>query len=1329
MSRKLLNLSASALALTLVCSSYAEAQQYLPTIEVGGKKKRIADSKPPARPQAPTQSAAASGDVAGGGPNVNSPGPSGPRSDLDTSLGPRIQYPTAPSSIGNSSSARFFTGGQVNAVPFQRPGDALEIIPGLAVTQHSGEGKANQYYLRGFDLDHGDDLNLNLDGMPLNMRSHVHVQGYADANFVMPELLSSVVARKGPYDASDGDFGNAGSIYMSYLNKVPEGVFTSTGGAFGYGRQFGMKSWSYAGGDILGAAEATIYNSPWVRHEDMRKINGVLRYSRGTEEDGATLTGMAYANRWYANDQLPQLAVDTNQMSRWGTMNPTDGGDTTRFSLSSRWSQKNGNQYSRVESYAMHSTLDLYNDFTYFLGQQNLIGDQNRQYDRRTMVGSKGEHGINYTFATLPTLTRVGYNFRYDDIRNGIQDAYLRTPYDSLTNNRISEGSIMLWTDTKIELSPRVTAILGAQWNYYDASVGNIQNYYDAPFAFGQDQSNGGTGYVNVWSGPFNTGRSNAQLVNPKFSLIGKVTDQTELFINGGRGFHSVDARSTVQNIDTVSADGNYGLVTPPGNKQPLLSPSIGAEIGTRTKAIKNLESNFTLFMINMQSELIYSADSGTTINGRSSRRVGIEFTNKYKPTSWLTFDGNLTATHSRLNGYDYLQAQAFYNYIQTPDAVVWGGFVGQGPGNYIPNAAPVVATAMMELGESSGWFSSFKYRYISPKALTEDGYFKSPAIGTVNTRIGYRWKDGWRLALMSSYMFNSRSDQIAYAYPYLIGTQPLFQACNGNSAYPTPNPMACAAGITGRTSRSLEPPAWRATFSGPLVLDPKVNNRPNLFDPITDIAGNDPYFKPDAVKWNGAYAGLNLGGGINNASGGNNIWFVDGLNDGISNVKNNNASGGGFLAGGQVGYNYQLTPLFVAGVETDFQGSTIGSGSGGSTWGVLANAGGVNSPYVPGWVSGGTHITWFGTVRGRGGITLLPEFLLYGTGGFAYAQVQRPEGQIVSNVQGGWTAGAGLEWMFRKNWSAKAEYLYANTSGGVTGIGNNFGLPINGSLENMRWSSIRMGLNYHMNTDGWGPDAIWGQPVPEEKKKIDAPEIAGLTKAPMWNGAYAGLNLGGGWGAGNGNNYLWAPDAMNDGLTNYWANNGNSGGVVGGGQIGYNYAIVPKVLIGAEADFQGATIGSGSPAWFGYATNISAANGVNYVPAMVGNGANIGWFGTVRGRSGMMVIPEVLVVYGTAGFAYANINRNYGGLDAANSVVQTGWTAGGGAEWMFRDNWSAKAEYLFTDVSGGNYNHASNYIGVGQNPITNNTRWNTIRTGVNYHLNFDKAEPVIAKY
>ena len=110
---------------------------------------------------------------------------------------------------------------------------------------------------------------------------------------------------------------------------------------------------------------------------------------------------------------------------------------------------------------------------------------------------------------------------------------------------------------------------------------------------------------------------------------------------------------------------------------------------------------------------------------------------------------------------------------------------------------------------------------------------------------------------------------------------------------------------------------------------------------------------------------------------------------------------------------------------------------------------------------------------------------MLYGTGGFAYAQVQRPEGQIVSNVQGGWTAGAGLEWMFRKNWSAKAEYLYANTSGGVTGIGNNFGLPINGSLENMRWSSIRMGLNYHMNTDGWGPDAIWGQPVPEEKKKL----------------------------------------------------------------------------------------------------------------------------------------------------------------------------------------------------------------------------------------------------
>ena len=226
----------------------------------------------------------------------------------------------------------------------------------------------------------------------------------------------------------------------------------------------------------------------------------------------------------------------------------------------------------------------------------------------------------------------------------------------------------------------------------------------------------------------------------------------------------------------------------------------------------------------------------------------------------------------------------------------------------------------------------------------------------------------------------------------------------------------------------------------------------------------------------------------------------------------------------------------------------------------------------------------------------------------------------------------------------------------------------------------------------------------------------------PMWTGFYAGLNLGGGWGAGNGNSNAYNLDGLNGGVTNNLGAGGNSGGVIGGVQIGYNYAITPMFLVGAEADFQGTSMGSGGGSKYGYLLNINNGR-TAYVPGWVGGGVSLPWFGTVRGRLGMTVMPTLLI-YGTGGFAYADVQRN-GGYQ--NSATQTGWTAGGGIEWMFMPNWSAKAEYLYTDVSGGNSGWGNN-LGISLNSANNNTRWNTVRAGVNYHFNWGAA-PVVAKY
>ena len=223
----------------------------------------------------------------------------------------------------------------------------------------------------------------------------------------------------------------------------------------------------------------------------------------------------------------------------------------------------------------------------------------------------------------------------------------------------------------------------------------------------------------------------------------------------------------------------------------------------------------------------------------------------------------------------------------------------------------------------------------------------------------------------------------------------------------------------------------------------------------------------------------------------------------------------------------------------------------------------------------------------------------------------------------------------------------------------------------------------------------------------------------PMWTGFYAGLNLGGGWGAGNGNSNIWNLGGANGGVTN-----NIGGGVIGGAQVGYNYQINSLglggmgALIGAEADFQGTSM-SNSNNGYGY---------VNGTPIWVRNGSSLPWFGTVRGRLDLTVMPTLLV-YGTGGFAYGNVQRN-GGLYGFNnnSATQTGWTAGGGVEWMFMPNWSAKAEYLYTDISGGNSNTYGWNLGTGLNNVNNHTRWNTVRAGVNYHFNWGAA-PVVAKY
>ncbi len=776
-------------AVALAAASAASAQHALPTIDIGARRPARAAAhvaQPARQPQ----------------PRPSSPGVAAAPRPAPT---PAVDGPPTPPPM-TAASEKFFTGKEINALPALRPAEALEIVPGLVVSQHSGDGKANQYFLRGFNLDHGSDLALYLDGMPLNMRTNGHAQGYADANFMIPELLSYVLARKGPYDAQDGDFSSAGSVYMQYKDKIDKGFYQLTGGSFAYARALAVAPYKdFAGGSAYGAVESQYYNGPWERGDNLRRINSVLRWSRGTQEDGAAVTFMGYANRWHSTDQIPERAVYSGLMSLWGTLNPTDGGDTTRFSLSGRWSQTEGNQSSRVEAYVVRSTLDLYNDFTYFLSHPDL-GDQFRQFDRRWLAGVNAQHSIKWDSFGLPVVTRVGLQGRYDYIRLGLQDSFRRTPWDTVRNDAVGEGSISFWTDTAVRWTPWLKTVAGGRFDYYNANINSIQSLWGSPVVA---DSNGMP--VFLWTGPWNSGSKDAALFSPKASIILGPWAKTELFANYGEGFHSTDARGTVQRFATseLSEEDAFLRVA----SIPLLVKSRGAETGARTTLIEGLDSSVSFFWLNLDSENQFVGDSGTTTFGRPSRRYGVEIANHYRPVSWINFDADVALVQARYRGVDQQQALA-YSSLLTPEALPYGTFLANAPGNYLQNAVAITAMGGLEIGESTGWFGAIKYRYIGARPLTEDGNLQSPATGTVNTRLGYRWEDGWRFQIDAFNISDSRSDQITYGYGSLLPADALYGQCAAGVA-----PAAvCAIGVMDRHFKPVEPPAVRVTFSGPLL-------------------------------------------------------------------------------------------------------------------------------------------------------------------------------------------------------------------------------------------------------------------------------------------------------------------------------------------------------------------------------------------------------------------------------------------------------------------------------------------------------------------------------
>jgi outer membrane receptor protein involved in Fe transport len=673
------------------------------------------------------------------------------------------------------------TGQELNARPVTRPGEVLEAVPGLIVTQHSGEGKANQYFLRGYNLDHGTDMAIWVDDVPVNMRTHAHGQGYADLNWLMPETINSLDSRKGPYFADEGDFSSAGNLHIGLIDTVPKAIAELTAGSFGYRRFFGMGSTKIGNGNLLLAGEVGEYDGPWVNPDGMRKVNGLLRYTQGTALDGFSVTGMAYSNKWNSTDQVPLRAIQSDQIGLYGSEDPTDGGNTDRFALSGRIAGTDEAGSWKANAYAVKSTLDLFNNFTYFLANPTL-GDQFHQRDDRVTVGANASRTLTGSLAGLPTETTFGMQSRYDNIQLALTDTYQRSFLSNVRSDRVGEGSVGVYAQNTVHWTDWFRTTVGWRGDYYEATVNSIFDRNNSGFAA-------------------------SAIGSPKFTMAVGPFGGTEFLFGAGYGMHSNDARGATITEEPVDRIADRNAASVPIGSAPLLVRTKGAEAGVRTKAFPGLDSSISVFILDQASELVFEGDAGDTSASRPSQRYGMEWTNRYRPTSWLAFDADLALTHARFVGFDDEQAALYASLAGYPPAQI-----GNAPGNYIPNAPAVVGSAGITVGEKTGYFGTLRWRYLGASPLTEDNAFRSPATSIVNARVGYRYENGWSIHLDILNLLNTKTNQITYAYGSIIKTDSLYNLCFVAQTAPA---AVCQNGVMDYVLHPVEPLAVRVTLTG----------------------------------------------------------------------------------------------------------------------------------------------------------------------------------------------------------------------------------------------------------------------------------------------------------------------------------------------------------------------------------------------------------------------------------------------------------------------------------------------------------------------------------
>ena len=605
-----------------------------------------------------------------------------------------------------------------------RPGEILEYIPGMVVTQHSGDGKANQYFLRGMNLDHGTDFATSLNGMPINMPSHAHGQGYTDLNFLIPELVNKVQYNKGPYYAESGDFSSAGSAQIAYRTQLKEPFAEWSLGRNGYQRVVAANTITLNEDTrLISALERMNNNGPWRTPEGLRKTNALLSLAQGTASNGWSSFFSAYQAHWNATDQVPSRLLAQGQYLGQGfglfdAVDPSDGAKTNRYSLSGEWQALNKEHIDKMNWYGIYSDLNIFSNFTYLTDPiLRPFGDQIEQFEKRNVLGAAlSRSWLSDEQASHLFVNTLGLQLRQDTIHLGLNNTAQRSVMQNVRNDDVKQLQIGVYAENEMYWQEWLKTIAGLRFDHFNFQVNSLLL-------------------------PQNSGAKQNAKLSPKFSLILGPWQRTEIFFNHGQGFHSNDARGVVAKVDPVSKQAVDSV--------PGLIASMGQEIGLKTQALKNLQSTLAIWRLRFDSELFYSGDSGTTQAGRPSERRGVEMAHHFTPGEHWLLDATFAWTKARYSDNDPA-------------------------GNFIPNAVDKVANLSVTARDFGPWSGSVGVRYIGPAALIENNSVQSAPSVTANLRVSKKINQSTLVTLDVLNLLNRHNNDIAYYYNSRLNGEPM---------------------------------------------------------------------------------------------------------------------------------------------------------------------------------------------------------------------------------------------------------------------------------------------------------------------------------------------------------------------------------------------------------------------------------------------------------------------------------------------------------------------------------------------------------------------------